>query len=174
MVNNSSLLKKARVIQTPQPPSPKHLCIFFLFSCLTEGRMLSSHPPLSWHFQDPTNISYFLSLSHPSTSYINFRFFLVTLNHAITSPVFGRSSTLVACLISVPSCIPFTFIAKIITCLNTVPQLPLSSLPAKRWLDADVLKLLLVSSQITLKRLRPMSKCKVASHSAATPVTVTS
>ena len=136
--------------------------------------MLSSHPPLSWHFQDPTNISYFLSLSHPSTSYINFRFFLVTLNHAITSPVFGRSSTLVACLISVPSCIPFIFIAKIITCLNTVPQLPLSSLPAKRWLDADVLKLLLVSSQITLKRLRPMSKCKVASHSAATPVTVTS
>lgn len=44
----------------------------------------------------------------------------------------------------------------------------------KRWLDADILKLLLVSSQITLKTLHPRSKCKVASYAAATPVTVTS
>ena len=177
LVNNSSLSsQESKSHSNTSAPFSKAPVRFLPLLLSHRGKDALFPPTPALAFSGRTLLTSVISplFSHPSTSYVNFRFFLITLNHAITSPIFGRSSTLVPCLSSAPSCIPFTFTAKIITCLNTVPQFSLSSPPPKQWLDADVLKLLLVSSQITLKTLHPMSKCKAASYAASTPVTVTS
>lgn len=116
----------------------------------------------------------------PLTSILDF--FLVAFNHAITSPSLGGGSTLAPGLIPAPSCIRLPFTAKMFTHLNTskhfvclFTRLTFHSLlhPWKDTYDTSVLpKLPLLSSQVTLKTLHSVSKQKVASYSASTPVTV--
>lgn len=128
-----------------------------------EGKVLSFHLLLLLPFQDPTNVSYFLSF--PSfTSYSHCGFFLVAFDHAITFSVFGRWAPLwlhissrlrlASSSHSQPNCSPSTF-------FFTHDRMAC---------DANVLlKLLLVGFEATLMTPNSMGKHKVTFYGTTSP-----